>query len=337
MECRKITSLSGNIPDKVPWFITKKWIEVYEQSGGTYNIKKQIRFKTSMLRSDLCDYSDAYIVVEGIVTVEGNNKMDGENRFSAFKNNAPFTVCISEINNILIGNAEYLDILMPMYNLLQYSKNYRKTTGSLWNYYRDEPNDPITNSASFKNKNSITGKTIVYNVPERITDEDSNPVNNPNYDANKIDTKETKIVVPLKYLSNFWKTLDMAMIDCEVSLTLTWSKDCVLADLITRNGSPNADPPVAAINALTNATFKITDCKLYVPVVTLSAENGNKLLEQVKTEIKRKITWNKYRSEMSKQTKSNNLNYLIYPTNVNRLFVLPFKNKDEDVRNSFKI
>ena len=110
-----------------------------------------------------------------------------------------------------------------------------------------------------------------------------------------------------------------------------------MADLITRNGSPNADPPVAAINALTNATFKITDCKLYVPVVTLSAENGNKLLEQVKTEIKRKITWNKYRSEMSKQTKSNNLNYLIYPTNVNRLFVLPFKNKDEDVRNSFKI
>ena len=131
---------------------------------------------------------------------------------------------------------------MPMYNLLQYSKNYRKTTGSLWNYYRDKPNDPITNSGSF-------------------------------------DTKETKIVVPLKYLSNFWRTLDMPLINCEVSLTLTWSKDCVLADLITRNGGPNADPPVAAINAPTNATFKITDCKLYVPVVTLSAENGNKLSE----------------------------------------------------------
>ena len=143
-----------------------------------YKPSKQIRFKTSMLRSDLCDFSDAYIVFKETITLTKTNErgfIDIGNRFLAFKNNSPFTNCISKINNVLIDNAEDLDIVMPMYNLLEYSKNYRKTTGSLWNYYRDEPNDPplndddpptinynadpITNSESFKYKNSITGKT----------------------------------------------------------------------------------------------------------------------------------------------------------------------------------
>ena len=95
-----------------------------------------------MLRSDLCDYSDAYIVVKGTVTVSANagvNKIrDKKTRPLAFKNNAPFFSCISKINRVLIENAEDLDIVMPMYNLLEYSKNYSKTSGSLWNYYRDE-------------------------------------------------------------------------------------------------------------------------------------------------------------------------------------------------------
>ena len=124
-----------------------------------------------MLRSDLCHFSDAYIVVKGDTTLTKTNKrriIDIRNRFLVFKNNAPFTNCISKINNVLIDNAEDLDVLMPLYDLLEYSKNYRKTTGSLWNYYRDEPNnppasnynaDPITNSASFKYKTSIRGKT----------------------------------------------------------------------------------------------------------------------------------------------------------------------------------
>ena len=90
-----------------------------------------------MLRSDLCDYSDAYIVVKGIITVEGANNRDKKNRPSAFKNNAPIISCISKINGVLIENAEDLDIVMPIYNLLEYSKNYSKTSGSLWNYYRD--------------------------------------------------------------------------------------------------------------------------------------------------------------------------------------------------------
>ena len=82
MEYQKITNLFGNIPDKVPRFITKKWIENHDQSGKTYNTNKQIRFKTSMLRSDLCDYSGAYIVVKGDITVEGASIRDKKQTFS---------------------------------------------------------------------------------------------------------------------------------------------------------------------------------------------------------------------------------------------------------------
>ena len=139
-----------------------------------------------MLRSDLYDYSDAYIVVKGDITltkINGRGIIDIRNRFLAFKNNAPFTNCISKINNVLIDNAEDLDIVTPMYNLLEYSKNYRKTTRSLWNYYRDEPNnlllnnynaDLIPNSESFKYKSSITGKTSDANQENNKNTEQEN-------------------------------------------------------------------------------------------------------------------------------------------------------------------
>ena len=154
--------------------LLKNGFEVYDQSQENYNPKKQIRIKTSMLRPDLCDFSDAYIVVKGniIVTkktfntddIEAPNNAEAnanatntangnacsEKKF-VFKNNAPFINCISKINGVKIDNAEELDVVIPMYNLLEYSKNYRKTTGSLWNYYKDEPNsstddDNITHS-----------------------------------------------------------------------------------------------------------------------------------------------------------------------------------------------
>ena len=161
MEFQKIVDLPNSTSDDndLPRFVTKKWIEVYDQSEKSYNVNKEIRIKTPMLRSDLCDFSDAYIVVKGDITLtktNGRGIIDIRNRFLAFKNNAPFTNCISKINNVLIDNAEDLDIVMPMYNLLEYSKNYRKTTGSLWSYYRDEPKNPLSsNSECFKYKTSI--------------------------------------------------------------------------------------------------------------------------------------------------------------------------------------
>ena len=115
IEYQKITNLLGNVPDKVPRFITKKWIKIHDQPGGTYNTNKQVRFKTSLLRSDLCDYSDAYIVVQGKITVADPNN-DAYGKKLALKNNAPFTSCISKINNTLIGNAVDLDVVMTMYN-----------------------------------------------------------------------------------------------------------------------------------------------------------------------------------------------------------------------------
>ena len=121
--------------------------------------------------------------------------------------------------------------------------------------------------------------------------------------------KKVEIVVPLKYLSNFWRSLDMPLINCEVSLTLTWSENCVITSVERRvitNTRRDTSPA--------NATFKITDTKLYVPVVTLSTKDDNNFLEQLKSGFKRTIKWNKYRSEMTNQTQNNNFNYLIDPT-----------------------
>ena len=139
----------------------------------------------------------------------------------------------------------------------------------------------------------------------------------------------------MKHLSNFWTALDIPLINCQVSLTLIWSENCVITSKATREADPDANPAVDKINNPTNATFKIKDTKLYVPVVTLAAENDNKILQKLIIGLKRTIKWSKYRSEMPNQTKSNNLNYLIDPkfTNVNRLFVLSFENEDD--RTSF--
>ena len=156
------------------------------------------------------------------------------------------------------------------------------------------------------------------------------------YDADKVGKNETEIVVPLKNLSNFWRVLNIPLINCKIELILTWSKNCALADMTVRSAGNNNDPQ--AIVASTALEFQITDTKLYVPVVTLSKQNDKKLLEQLQSGFKRTVKWNKYRSQMTVQSNNNNLNYLIDPTftNVNRLFVLPFsRNNNTDNRDSF--
>ena len=193
MEFQKIANFINTTADDkdLPRFVTKKWIKFYDQSKGNYNVNKETRIKTSMLRSDLCDYSNAYIVVKGTITVvrpENAKRI----KATAFKNNAPFINCTSKINGTKIGNAEDLDVVMPMYNLLEYSKNYIKTTGIFWNYYRAEPSDPFSsNSESFKYKTSTTGNT--YNVA----------AGEERYDANKVGKNEAEVVILLKHLSNF--------------------------------------------------------------------------------------------------------------------------------------
>ena len=127
MEFQKTTNFLDTTSDDkdIPRFVTKKWIEVYDQLEKNYNPNKEIRIKTSLLRSDLCDFNGAYIVVKGTITV-ANPADTQRNKEVTFKNNAPFINCISKRNGIKIDNAEDLDVVMPMYNLLEYSKNYKK-------------------------------------------------------------------------------------------------------------------------------------------------------------------------------------------------------------------
>ena len=194
-----------------------------------------------------------------------NDNVLGEKKL-VFKNNAPSINCISKINGVKIDNAEDLDVVIQMYNLLEYSKNYRKTTGSLWNYYRDEPNSGINGGINY----SIMGsKSFDYKanfIEDGVT-------------HNNLTKNDVKIVVPLKYLSNFWRSLNIPLINCEVELILTWFKNCVLISKATKEADYVADPVVRKIDNPENAIFQITYTKLYVPVVTLSKENDTKLLE----------------------------------------------------------
>ena len=250
---------TSNQPSK---FRTKNWVEINDESRGTYNVNSQIKFKTTMLKSSLCDYSDAYILVKGTITISGSGadaaarQADKRDKGVAFKNCAPFINSISEINNTQVDNAKDIDIVMPMYNLIEYSDNYAKATGSLWQYFRDEPNNNLADSESFKSKIKITGKT-----------------------PNNGNEKNVEIMVPLKYLSNFWRTLEMPLINCEVNLILTWSSNCVIT------------------NSAGAGKFEITDTKLYVPVVTLSIKENIKFFQQLKSGFKRVINWNKYLSK----------------------------------------
>ena len=208
-----------------------------------------------MLRSDLYDYSDAYILVKGKINATNPNNNAYDKKL-ALKNNAPFISCISKINGELIENTEDLDIVIPMYNLPEYGKNYRNTTGSLFNYYRDEPNSGTVGDGNNRINYSIKDSEC-FNYKTSITGE---------LECNNTE-KDTDIAIPLKYLSNFWRNLDMSLINCEVSLTLSWYENCVITSKATRES--NVTTGTVRINNRTNVVFEITDCKLYVPVVTL--------------------------------------------------------------------
>ena len=291
MEYDQINNLllsEDNESEQLSKFVTREYVRV-NSLLDTYNKNKSIRFKTPMLRSNLCDYSDAYILVKCTVTVNGvvngvENEILRRNRPLILKNNAPFVLCMTKINNEFIEDADDLDIVMPMHNLLEYSKNYRKIIGSLYNYYRDElsddknpnnfPNTIVVNSNAFESKNKIAGNT--YNVAAGAA----------GHDANRI-------------------------------------------------GKQDPGPP-AVNGTTTGGTLAINNCKLYIPVVTLSKDDEIKLLTNLKSGFKREVIWNKYRSQMTTEAINNNLNILIDPTftNVNRLFVLAYGQVNND-RQSF--
>ena len=188
MEYQKIANLIGDTPNQLSKFRTRNWVEINDESRGAYNVNSQIKFKTTMLKSSLCDYSDAYILVKGTITVNNTAAQgaaaNNTNKKVIFKNCAPFTNCISEINNTQIDNAKDIDIVMPVYNLIEYSDNYAKTTGSLWQYCKDIPvrnNDAIVIFA----ENNLTDS---FNFKVKFTGQTGDD-----------GTKDVEIMVPLKY------------------------------------------------------------------------------------------------------------------------------------------
>ena len=234
------------------FLLLKKWYIINDENNTNYGVNKDtsadnpdtIKYDTRVLKPNLCDYAEAYILIDGTIRAAAANA----NTRLALKNCAPFTKCNLEINDEHVDTAENLDITMPMYNLIEYLDNYQNSSATLYQYKRDEPpeddavgNLTADNSSSLKYKISLLGNPVV---------------------ANNVARRSVKVVVPLKYLSNFFRSLEMPLINCKIKLNLTWKKECVLS---TDNG---------------NAVFIINDTKMYVPVVTLSKEDNKYFIEQ---------------------------------------------------------
>ena len=251
-----------------------------------------IKYNTRVLKPNLCDYGEAYILVDGTIRAAAANA----NTRLALKNCAPFTKCNLEINDEHVDTAENLDIVMPMYNLIEHSDNYQDSSATLYQYKRDEPpeangfNDLTTDtSSSFKYKVNLLGNPVV---------------------ANNIARRNVKVVVPLKYLSNFFRSLEVPLINCKIKLNLTWKKECVLS---------NQDGDVV---------FIINDTKLYLPVVTLSKEDNKDFIEQQTKGFQRSIYWNEYKTkEQNEDGNANTIKYInLDPSfqGVNRLCLMAY-------------
>ena len=300
MENQKIIKLLDKIDTDSKHFATKKRYIINDENNTNYGVNKDtgannpdtIKYDTTVLKPDLCDYAEAYILVDGTIRGAGGNN----NTRLALKNCAPFTKCNLEINDEHVDTAENLDITMPMYNLIEYSDNYQDSSATLYQYKRDEPpeanaiND-LTNdtSSSFKYKVELLG--------------------NPVLDGN-IAKRSVKVVVPLKYLSNFFRSLEMPLINCKIKLSLTWKKECVLSTDVG------------------GAVFIINDTKMYVHVVTLSKEDNKDFIEQQNKGFQRSIYWNEYKTkEINENADANVFKYInLDPSfqGVNRLFVMAY-------------
>ena len=264
MENQKIINLLNKDDIDSKHFATKKWYIINDENNTNYEVNKDngannsetIKYDTRVLKPNLCDYVDAYILVGSTIRAEGAAVI--ANTRLVLKSCAPFTKCNLEINDEHVGKAENLDTVMPMYNLIEYSDNYQDSSATLYQYKRDEPPEAdfiddltVDNSSSFKYEVNLLGNpnTVVTPAPAAAGD------------PNGISRLSVKVVVPLKYLSNFFRSLEMPLINCKIKLNLTWKKECVL--------STNAG----------NAVFIINDTKLYVPVVTLSKEDNKDFIE----------------------------------------------------------
>ena len=321
MEYQKIINLIGD--DVESKFQTKDYAIINDRQAGNY-AGSQIKIMTNMLRSNLCDFSRAYIKVMG--KVKFTDIPDARVAKYCFKNCAPFTTCRLSINNTVVDDANFLDVVMPMYNLLEYSDNFNKTTGTVYNFERDVletftdagAREGIWTSTSLQKKFQQVGAVTAAADEERETD-------------------TLTLFVPFTYLSTFFRSLEMPLINCEIELQLTWSRTCVL-------GFTHADGNDISVNALGTGgdnqavvSFQITDTKTYIPVVTLRSIESEKLLRNLERGFSKTINWNKL-TVRETTIAQGNFDIMIEPTfqGANRLFVLAYGNaaNDADTRES---
>ena len=203
MEHQKIIKLLDDTTNQLSKFKTRNRVEGNYESKGRYDISN-IRFKAFMIRSDLSDYSDLYILVKVTITVPitvaESPAVNNANKKVIFKNFYPFADCITEINNTQVDDAEIIDVVMPMYNLIEYSDAYLKTSGHFWEYYRDEP--ALDNNGNITDFPDDNNDSALFKLKQKITGQTGNG-----------GTKDIEIMVPLKYISNFWRTLGMPLIN----------------------------------------------------------------------------------------------------------------------------
>ena len=303
MKNQKIINLLDKDDTDSKHFATKKWYIINDENNTNYRVDKDtgannpdtIKYDTRVLKPNLCDYAEAYILVDG--TIRATNAVNATRL--ALENCAPFTKCNLEINHEHVDTAENLDIVMPMYNLIEYSDNYQDSSSTLYQYKRDEPpEDDSVADLTANNSDSLKYKIKL--------------LGNPDLDG-AIAKRNVKIVVPLKYLSNFFRSLEMPLINCKIKLNLTWKKECVLS------------------NQAGNAVFIINDTKLFVPVVTLSKDDNKDFIEQKNKGFQRSIYWNEYKTkEKVLDANANNANTVRYinldPSfqGVNRLFLMAY-------------
>ena len=312
MENQKINSLLDKIHTDSKHFATKKWYIINDENNTNYGVNKDtgennpdtIKYHTRVLKPNLCDYAEAYILVDGTIRAAA---ADANTRL-ALKNCAPFTKFNLEINDEHVDTAEYLDIVMPIYNLIEYSDNYQDSSATLYQYKRDEPPDALANNLTRDNSNSFKYKVELLGDPVH---------------AGGIARRDVKVVVPLKYLSNFSRSLEMLLINCKIKLNLTWKKECVLS---------NQD--VAAV-VIINYT------KIYVPVVTLSKEDNKDFIEQQNKGFQRSIYWNEYKTkEKDEDGNANVTKYISLDPSfqgVNRLFLMAYSREaNQPTRNGHR-
>ena len=256
MENQKIINLLDKIDTDSKHFATTKWYIINDENNTNYGVNKDtgadtpdiIKYDTRVLKPNLCDYAEAYILVDGKIRAANANV----NTKLALKNCAPFTKCNLEINDEHVNTAENLDIVMPMYSLIEYSDN-QDSSATLYQYKQHEPQDNLANNLA-----PDTSSSFKYKV---------NLLGNPHIVGN-VATFSVKVVVPLKYLSNFFRSLEIPLINCKIKLNLTWKKECVLS---TDNdvAAPNLHN-LYSLLTIQNYTFRLLLCQKKIIKILLN-------------------------------------------------------------------